>query len=63
MHDNLLPRSLKLATKLINTQQQLIYLQKTHENNFFPLAITKQCKLTFSGHNQDMQSKLQDIFY
>ena len=63
IHNQIFPKTLELAKKLINTQQQLQYQQLTRENGCLPMGIARQCKFTFSGPNPDLQSQLQQLFH
>ena len=63
IQDHFLPEVMKLANKLINTQQQMHYQVNTISNNCLPMGIAKQCKFTFSGNTPHLQHQLQQLFY
>ena len=63
IHDGLFPKTRALATKMINTEQQLHYQTTTRTNNCIPLGIAKQCKFTFSGNDCELQKSIQHMFY
>ena len=63
VHDGLFPRTLELGKKLISTQQQYLYQQKTRDNGCLPLGIAKQCKFRFSGNDPEVQQSVQSIFF